>query len=85
MEVCIMAKKATKDNDTAVVEHVEESSPPSDSIRVRMVMTEVSFDLPKEELNHLLDKFQEEFTSHGQPKLSLPKPEEAAIPETAVA
>jgi hypothetical protein len=77
-----MAKKATKDNDTAAV---EEPPLPSDSVRVRMVMTEVSFDLPKEDLNHLLDKFQEEFKSHGQPKLSLPKPEETAVPETAVA
>jgi len=81
-----MAKKATtKDNDTAAVEHIEEPSLTSDSVRVRMVMTEVSFELPKEELNHLLDKFQDEFKSHGQPKLSLPKPEEAAVPETAVA
>jgi hypothetical protein len=84
MEVCIMAKKATKDNDTAV-EHVEEPPLTSDSVRVRMVMTEVSFDLPKVELNHLLDKFQEEFKSHGQPKLSLPKPQETAVPEAAVA
>ena len=80
-----MAKKATKDNDTAAVEHVEEPSVTPDSVRVRMVMTEVSFDLPKVELNHLLDKFQEEFKSHGQPKLSLPKPQETAVPEAAVA
>jgi hypothetical protein len=80
-----MAKKATKDNDTAAVEHIEQPPLTSDSVRVRMVMTEVSFNLPKEDLNQLLDKLQEEFKSHGQPKLSLPKPEEAAVPEAAVA
>jgi hypothetical protein len=81
-----MAKKATKANETAeVVEHIEEPSLSSDPVQVRMTMTTLSFDVPRENLNHLLDRFQEEFRTHGQPKLSLPKPEETAAPETAVA
>ena len=80
-----MAKKATKDNETAEVvsKHFEEPPQPSDSVRVRMVMTTVSFDMPKADLAHLLEEFK---PHNGQPKaLSLPKPDETAAPEAAVA